>query len=49
TTDDNVDLSPFHECVSIIERNNFLRAVHRQARRAHSLCWFNNICNSWEM
>jgi hypothetical protein len=48
TTDDNIDLSLFHECVNIIEENNFLRAARRQTRRARSLCWFNNICNSWE-
>jgi hypothetical protein len=48
TTDNDANLSLFNECISIIERNNSLRAVHRQARRARSLCWFNNICNSWE-
>ena len=48
TTDDNIDLSLFHKCISIIERNNSLRAAYRQARRARSLCWFNNICSSWE-
>jgi len=31
-----------------IERNNSLRTVCRRVRRARSVCWFNNICNSWE-
>ena len=48
TIDDNIDLSVLHECMDIIERNNSLRAGHRQARRERSACWFNNICNSWE-
>ena len=48
TTDDNIDLSVLHECMDIIERNNSLRAGHRQARRERSACWFNNICNSWK-
>ena len=38
TTDNDANLSFFNECISIIERNNSLRAVHRQARRARSLC-----------
>src|SRR6185437_12035113 len=48
TTDDNIDLSVLHKCMNIIERNNSLRAGHRQARRERSACWFNNICNRWE-
>ncbi|CAB4444192.1 unnamed protein product [Rhizophagus irregularis] len=44
----NNDLIFYYECIDVIERNNSLRAVHSQARRAQSLCWFNNICSSWE-
>src|SRR5581483_6959839 len=47
-TDDDDDLSLFYECISVIKRNNSLRTVNRQARRSRSLCWFNNICNSWD-
>jgi hypothetical protein len=48
TSDDNIDLSIYHECISSIERNNSLRTVCRQTRRARSVYWFNNICNRWE-
>ncbi|CAB4436236.1 unnamed protein product [Rhizophagus irregularis] len=48
TTDDDNDLLLVHECIDVIERNNSLRTVYRRARRARSLCWFNNIYNSWE-
>ncbi|CAG8712944.1 12447_t:CDS:2 [Rhizophagus irregularis] len=48
TSDENNDLLFYYECIDVIERNNSLRAVHRQARRARSFCWFNNICSSWE-
>ena len=48
TSDDNIDLSIYHECIGIIERNNSLRTVYRRVRRTRSVCWFNNICNSWE-
>ena len=48
TSDDNVDLSIYHECIGVIERNNSLRTVYRRLRRTRSACWFNNICNSWE-
>jgi len=48
TSDDNIDLSIYHECIGVIERNNSLRSVYRRVRRARSVCWFNNICNSWE-
>ena len=48
STDDNFDLSIYYECINAIERNNLLRVGQRQARRARSLCWFNNICSSWE-
>jgi hypothetical protein len=48
TTDDNIDLSILYECINIIERNNSLRAIQRQGRRQRSICWFSNICNSWE-
>ena len=47
-SDDNIDLSIYHECIGVIERNNSLRSVYRRVRRARSVCWFNNICNSWE-
>ncbi|GBB94326.1 hypothetical protein RclHR1_23310003 [Rhizophagus clarus] len=49
TSDDNIDLSIYHECLNVIERNNnSLRIVCRQTRRARSAYWFNNICNRWE-
>src|SRR3954453_23475794 len=48
TSENNVDLSIYHECIGVIERNNSLRTVYRRVRRTRSVCWFNNICNSWE-
>ncbi|PKY57478.1 hypothetical protein RhiirA4_478572, partial [Rhizophagus irregularis] len=48
TTDDDNDLLLVHKCIDIIEWNNSLRTVYRQARRTRSLCWFNNICNNRE-
>ena len=48
TSDDNIDLSIYHECIGVIERNNSLRTVYRRVRRTQSICWFINICNNWE-